>query len=152
MDRREFLKSLTLACAGISMQRMLFASNTAEKHRITYEKNITSLKEAMFYKKLSRKQIQCTTCFRMCVVSPGKRGYCRVRENIDGTYYSLVYSKPAAVHIDPIEKEPAYHMLPGSDILCFGTAGCNFQCRHCHNWHLSQAMPEDLHFYAIAPH
>mgnify|MGYP003873093497 CR=1 FL=1 len=109
------------------------------------------LKEVMFYRKLEGNWIQCETCFRMCTVPPGGRGFCRVRENRDGRYYSLVYARPSAVHIDPIEKEPQYHMLPGTEILCFGTVGCNFRCRHCHNWHLSQASPGDLETYDIPP-
>ena len=109
------------------------------------------LKEVMFYRKLDGNWIQCETCFRMCTVPPGGRGFCRVRENRDGRYYSLVYARPSAVHIDPIEKEPQYHMLPGTEILCFGTVGCNFRCRHCHNWHLSQASPGDLETYDITP-
>jgi pyruvate formate lyase activating enzyme len=108
-------------------------------------------KEVMFYQKLDEKKVRCTTCFRMCVVPSGGRGFCRVRENIDGTYYSLVYAKPSAAHIDPIEKEPQLHMLPGTEILCFGTVGCNFKCRHCHNWHLSQANPGDLETYDLPP-
>ncbi|RKY64252.1 MAG: AmmeMemoRadiSam system radical SAM enzyme [Candidatus Latescibacterota bacterium] len=105
----------------------------------------------MFYRKLEGNWIQCETCFRMCTVPPGGRGFCRVRENREGRYYSLVYARPSAVHIDPIEKEPQYHMLPGTEILCFGTVGCNFRCRHCHNWHLSQASPGDLETYDIPP-
>ncbi len=110
-----------------------------------------SLKEAMFYERLDGNKIQCNICFRRCIVPPGGRGFCRVRENRDGRYYSLVYSSPSAVHVDPIEKEPQLHMLPGSEILCLGTAGCNFRCRHCHNWHLSQARPEDLDTYHLLP-
>ncbi len=110
-----------------------------------------ALKEVMFYEKLDKKRVQCTTCFRMCIVPPGERGFCRVRENIDGRYCSLVYAKPSAVQIDPIEKEPQLHMLPGTKILCFGTVGCNFRCRHCHNWHLSQASPGDVETYDLPP-
>lgn len=112
---------------------------------------VASLKEVMFYRKLDKKKVQCTTCFRTCSVPPGGRGFCRVRENIEGKYYSLVYAKPSAVHVDPIEKEPQLHMLPGTEILCFGTVGCNFKCRHCHNWHLSQSSPGDLTTYDLPP-
>ena len=110
-----------------------------------------ALKEVMFYDRLDEKWIQCRTCFRMCSVPPGARGFCRVRENRDGRYYSLVHSRPSAIQVDPIEKEPHNHMLPGTDILCFGTVGCNFRCRHCHNWHLSQASPGDRKTYDTPP-
>lgn len=109
------------------------------------------LKEVMFYRKLDKGKVQCQTCFKKCVVTSGRRGFCRVRENRDGTYYSLVYGMPSAIQTDPVEKEPQYHMLPGTDILCFGTVGCNFRCRHCHNWHLSQSSPGDCLTYDVPP-
>lgn len=66
--------------------------------------------------------------------------------------YNVVYARPSAVHIDPIEKEPQLHMLPGTEILCLGTAGCNFRCRHCHNWHLSQQSIEEIGYcYDLIP-
>jgi pyruvate formate lyase activating enzyme len=108
-------------------------------------------KETMFYKKLDNDVVQCETCFRECIVNPGERGFCRVRENREGTYSSLVYGAPSAIQIDPIEKEPQLHMLPGTKILCFGTVGCNFKCRHCHNWHLSQASPGEADTYRMPP-
>jgi len=104
----------------------------------------SSLKEAMFYEKLSQNRVRCLLCFRKCIIPDGKRGFCRNRENRKGVLYTLVYGKPSAVHIDPIEKEPQFHFLPGSKILCIGTAGCNFRCRHCHNWHLSQKSIEEM--------
>ena len=100
-----------------------------------------SPKEAMFYQKLENSLVQCLLCFRKCEIAPGKTGFCRVRENRDGTLYSLVYSRPSAVQREPIEKEPMFHYMPGADILCIGTVGCNFRCLHCHNWQLSQASP-----------
>jgi pyruvate formate lyase activating enzyme len=98
----------------------------------------------MYYEKLSHRRVQCALCFRECVIYEGERGECRNRENRDGTLYSIVYAKPSAVQVDPIEKEPQYHMLPGTSILCFGTAGCNFRCRFCQNWHLSQRSLEEI--------
>ncbi|GAF82944.1 unnamed protein product [marine sediment metagenome] len=110
------------------------------------------LKEAMFYKKLDKNNVQCQLCFRNCFIPDGKRGFCRNRENRAGKLYTLVYGKPSAVHVDPIEKEPAFHMLPGTSILCFGTAGCNFRCKFCHNWHLSQRSIEEMDYvYDLHP-
>lgn len=100
--------------------------------------------EARFYKKLSDGSVRCQLCFRECMIGVGRRGFCRVRENKDGTLYSLVYGKAAALVVDPIEKEPMFHNLPGTSILCTGTAGCNFTCKFCQNWHLSQRTPEEL--------
>lgn len=165
MTRRTFL--LTAIGAGVALmatwlwssiskivqlrRRVINPITTSKGLNENPKTSTTALKEVMFYQKLDEKKIQCATCFRKCIVRPGRRGFCRVRENIDGGYYSLVYAKPSAVHVDPVEKEPQLHMLPGTDILCFGTAGCNFRCRHCQNWHLSQANPEDLTTYDLPP-
>ncbi len=109
-------------------------------------------KEAMFYQRLEDGSVQCGICFRRCIIPAGERGFCRNRENREGLLYNLVYSRPSAVQIDPVEKEPQLHFLPGSSILCLGTAGCNFRCRHCHNWHLSQRSIEEMvHIYNLTP-
>ncbi len=109
------------------------------------------LREAMFYKKIQGDTVQCQICFRNCVIPEGKRGFCWNRENRKGTLFNIVHSKPSAIHIDPIEKEPQLHMLPGTPILCFGTAGCNFRCRFCHNWHLSQRPIEEMSYTVVTP-
>jgi pyruvate formate lyase activating enzyme len=94
--------------------------------------------EARFYRRLEGGSVQCGVCWRRCVVPPGKLGFCRNKKNVAGTYYSLVYNRPAVLQVDPIEKEPAFHVLPGATIYCTGTASCNNRCRFCHNWELSQ--------------
>lgn len=108
-----------------------------------------ALWEAMYYTKLEGKLVQCELCFRRCVIKPGERGFCGNRENIGGRLYTLVYGKPSALQIDPIEKEPMFHVLPGSRILCIGTAGCNFRCSFCHNWHLSHMRIEQLKYHRL---
>lgn len=87
--------------------------------------------------------VQCELCFRYCVIAPGERGSCRVRYNRNGELISLVYGKPCAVHIDPIEKKPLYHFLPGTRIFSIATAGCNGHCLFCQNWEISQRAPEE---------
>ncbi|HSW67774.1 MAG TPA: AmmeMemoRadiSam system radical SAM enzyme [Bacteroidales bacterium] len=109
------------------------------------------VREAMFYKKLPDRAVKCQLCFRYCIIEEGDPGVCKVRENRRGVLYTLVYGEPSAVHIDPIEKEPQYHHLPGTDILCIGTVGCNFICLHCHNWTLSQARPGERPVYDFPP-
>lgn len=110
------------------------------------------LREAMFYQRLDNNEVRCRLCFRECFIVEGKKGFCRNRENRSGKLYNIVHSRPSAVHIDPIEKEPQLHMLPGTEILCLGTAGCNFRCRHCHNWQLSQRPIEEMDYvYNLAP-
>lgn len=109
------------------------------------------LHEARYYRKLEGNAVQCELCFRRCLVTDGNTGFCRNRINKGGTYYTKVYGRAAALQIDPIEKEPSFHMLPGTRIFCTGTASCNNRCKHCHNWHLSQKAPEEIDSYAVSP-
>lgn len=97
--------------------------------------------EALLYKKLKDKKVQCQNCAHYCLILPGKRGICGVRENRDGKLYSLVYGKACAIHIDPIEKKPFFHFLPGSQSLSIATVGCSFKCHSCQNHDISQ-MPQ----------
>jgi len=103
--------------------------------------------EALLYKKLSGKKLQCQACNHHCIIQEGRRGICGVRENQKGKLYSLVYGKIIAEHIDPIEKKPLYHFMPGSFSLSIATVGCNFRCLHCQNADISQISkerPEDV--------
>jgi pyruvate formate lyase activating enzyme len=97
------------------------------------------MREALLYKKLLNKTVQCLNCAHYCRISPGKRGICGVRENQDGKLFALNYGKAVACHIDPIEKKPFYHFLPGSYSLSLATVGCNFRCDNCQNWDISQS-------------
>ena len=110
-----------------------------------------NLKEAMWYRKLGDGRVQCQLCFRRCAISEKERGFCRVRENRGGRLYSLVYGQPCALPIDPIELEPMYHMIPGHRNLCVATASCNFRCKHCQNWHITQRSPEEIESYPYSP-
>ena len=94
------------------------------------------------YKKLEDKKIRCQNCAHFCMISPGKRGICGVRENIGGKLYALNYGKTIACHIDPIEKKPLFHFLPGSYSLSIATIGCNFSCLNCQNYDISQRFKE----------
>ena len=86
--------------------------------------------------------VQCTLCPFGCFLPEGVRGRCRVRMNSGGMLKTLVYGHPISVHIDPIEKKPIFHLLPGSFVYSLATAGCNLSCRGCQNWEISQAFPE----------
>jgi len=100
------------------------------------------MKEAYLYKKLKDKKVRCDLCNHRCVISPEEKGKCLVRENRDGNLYSLVYRKLISENIDPIEKKPLFHFLPGSYSLSIATVGCNFRCFFCQNYQISQ-MPGD---------
>ncbi len=96
----------------------------------------------MFQEPKEGKTVQCSLCSHRCLISPGKRGICGVRENKEGILYSLVYDKVIAHNIDPIEKKPLFHFLPGSSSYSIATPGCNFRCKHCQNADISQ-LPHD---------
>jgi pyruvate formate lyase activating enzyme len=96
------------------------------------------MKEAMFYEREGDNQVRCGLCRFRCLIGDGARGICAVRENRGGTLYSLVYGRLCAEHIDPIEKKPLFHVMPGSRTYSIATVGCNFHCRHCQNYSISQ--------------
>jgi len=100
------------------------------------------MKEAMFYEKLDEKEVRCFLCNHRCMIKNGKRGICFVRENREGTLYSLVYGKVISMNIDPIEKKPLFHFLPESTSFSIATVGCNFHCLHCQNFSISQYPKE----------
>lgn len=95
--------------------------------------------------------VQCLLCPHQCVIPVGQRGRCRVRENVDGRLRSLVYGHPVAIHVDPIEKKPFYHFLPGASAYSLATAGCPLSCKFCQNWEISQASPEDFDISEVPP-
>lgn len=106
---------------------------------------------ALFCEALPNKHVKCLLCPRGCEVVPGDRGACGVRENRDGTYYTLVYGNPCAVHVDPVEKKPFFHVLPGSASFSIATAGCNLHCKFCQNWEISQVLPEETSNFDLPP-
>lgn len=107
--------------------------------------------EAAHYDKLGSRKIVCRLCPHECRVVDRSRGSCGVRENRGGTYYTLVYGQPCSLHVDPIEKKPLFHYLPGSQALSLATAGCNFSCCFCQNWEISQRRPEEVESFDLAP-
>jgi pyruvate formate lyase activating enzyme len=96
------------------------------------------MKEAMVYEKLDVSDVRCHLCAHNCIIHDGQRGICAVRENRSGTLYSLVYGKVVSMNVDPIEKKPLFHFLPGSTSMSIATVGCNFRCKHCQNYEISQ--------------
>ena len=98
--------------------------------------------EAILYQKLESNKVLCTACKQKCIIAPNHTGICGVRQNKDGKLYLLVYGKPSAVNVDPVEKKPLFHFLPGTQIFSLGTVGCNFGCTFCQNWDISQATKD----------
>lgn len=96
------------------------------------------IKEAMLYHTLDEGKVACELCSHRCTVAPSKFGFCGVRQNTEGKLYSHVYGEVIAAHVDPIEKKPLYHYLPGTSAFSVATIGCNFRCPFCQNWQISQ--------------
>jgi pyruvate formate lyase activating enzyme len=111
----------------------------------------TSLREVSFYKKLPDLKIECEICPKKCAIADLERGYCGNKENRKGTYYSLVYGKSCAAHIDPIEKKPLFHYLPATQALSIASVGCNFECKFCQNWRIAQYRPEQVESFDLPP-
>ncbi len=113
--------------------------------------NTPGLEEALYYEKLSGQKVQCRLCPNECFLSPGKWGACKARQNISGKLYSMVYGKIATAHVDPIEKKPFFHVLPGSKAFSIATTGCNMRCLFCQNWEISQAFPDSVKSRSASP-
>lgn len=109
------------------------------------------IKEAMLYDKLKGNKIRCRVCSHRCIVADGKRGFCRVRENRNGTFYTLIYNTVSSEAVDPIEKKPLFHFHPGTLAYSLGTIGCNFRCKHCQNWTISQIDIDKAYTVEITP-
>ncbi len=95
--------------------------------------------------------VQCALCPHRCIIAEGERGHCRVREHRNGRLYSMVYGNPCALGVDPIEKKPFYHFLPGATAFSLATAGCNLRCLYCQNWSISQVPPEETQNVDLPP-
>ena len=147
LQRREFLKFCGTSLCILSGAH-LFGFPKISQAQIS-KKGFIKTKLSPYFTPLTGGEVQCDLCPRQCHVPKGKRGFCRVRENREGKYYSLVYGNPCAVHLDPIEKKPFFHVVPSSASFSLATVGCNFQCKFCQNWEISQAFPEDVYNYDV---
>lgn len=131
---------------GIAISLFIVAKTTSEKKSLS-----GGFKEASFYQPLEGGKVQCQLCPNRCVLAAGQRGLCKVRGNIGGKLYSLVYGKPVTTAVDPIEKKPFYHFLPGTKAYSLATAGCNLACKYCQNWDIAQRFPEDVQATPMTP-
>jgi len=145
LDRRSFLKCALASGAALTAcdlaQSLVAIPAPADPQK---QDDTQFTVEAKFFEKLENKKIKCKLCPRECTVGDKERGYCGVRENHEGTYYSLVHSRVCAAHIDPVEKKPLFHYLPGTLAFSLATAGCNVNCKFCQNWDISQVRPEQV--------
>jgi pyruvate formate lyase activating enzyme len=155
LSRRQFLDRFLRQCAclaALGAGGMLWpAAALSEPKPPKLTRGLLRPKLSPFFERLPDKRVRCTLCPRRCVVACGARGACEVRENRGGDYYSLTYANPCAVHIDPVEKKPFFHVLPATLSFSLATAGCNFDCKFCQNWEISQARPEATLNYDLPP-
>ena len=145
LDRRSFLKCALASGAALGVCEFAQPRVAAASWAVPQKQDDSRfIVEAKFYQKIQNKKIKCKLCPRECTVGDRERGYCGVRENRGGTYYTLVHSRVCAAHIDPIEKKPLFHYLPGTLAFSLATAGCNVNCKFCQNWDISQVRPEQV--------
>lgn len=107
-------------------------------------------REAYHYTRLGN-NVQCQVCPNRCILGPGDRSVCRVKVNKDGKLYTLAYGNPCAVHMDPVEKKPLFHFMPGTGAFSVAEAGCNLRCLNCQNWEISQSTPEETQNAELFP-
>jgi pyruvate formate lyase activating enzyme len=109
------------------------------------------LKEARWWEAEPAGRVHCYLCPRHCHIHPGQSGFCFIRVNQEGRLYSLGYGSPAALQVDPIEKKPLSHFLPGTRVFSMGTAGCNMGCLFCQNWNISKSHADQVHSRHVPP-
>jgi pyruvate formate lyase activating enzyme len=154
--RRDFLKIVGGgACAACARAVPFAALNAGVRGAIASEADLprpqAAVRDAMWFDALPDKAVKCTLCPRACVVADVERGYCGVRENQGGKYKTLVYGNLCSLNVDPIEKKPLFHYLPGTTALSVATVGCNIECKFCQNWEISQFRPEQVPSRIVPP-
>jgi len=150
LTRRDSLALGALSAAGLALAGPARGGTPPRPGQPFPDQDLPT-REASWYQKLAESRIECRLCPRHCRVAPAERGSCGARENRDGVYHTLVHSLACAVHVDPIEKKPFFHVVPGATALSFAAAGCNVECRFCQNWEISQFRPEQVRSLWMPP-
>jgi pyruvate formate lyase activating enzyme len=159
-DRRAFLTASALWLAGTASAHAFWPLKSKAADNDTQGRVFKGQgpdrpwqwsREAHDYQKLSGQRVVCRICPNRCLLAPGDRSACRSKANIGGKLYSLAYGNPCAVNVDPVEKKPLYHFLPGSRVFSLAVAGCNFRCLNCQNWQISQFAPEQVQHSSLFP-
>ena len=144
INKREFLKQGLVATSAITCAPVMsFAGNASEK--------LWQWSREGLYWSSTPRGTKCLICPNECVIKENESGLCHNRVNHEGKLYSIAYGNPCAVNIDPIEKKPLNHFLPGSKAFSIGTAGCNLACLNCQNWTISQVGPKETRNYDLMP-
>ena len=155
--RRDLLLSLAGAGGAAALARCPFAGTLlaqdvpSRSSEVRVEEGGLAPRPARWFRKLPEEWVQCGLCPNECRISEGERGTCGVRENRKGSLFTLVHSRPCSVAVDPIEKKPFFHVLPGASALSLATPGCNLECKGCQNWEIAQARPEQVPTATLTP-
>ena len=159
LDRRGFMKRYVMGGCGLALGiyavRDLLSGEGAGGLRVGFRNDAPAelgkwSHEAAWYE-AAGEVVRCLLCPHECILGENDRGFCRTRVVKGGILHTLAYGNPCAVHVDPIEKKPLHHFLPGSRIYSVATAGCNLRCLNCQNWEISQARPEDTQNHDLMP-
>jgi len=157
LDRRKVLGALLAGGgAACALARLGISASLAQDAAVGPVPSVPAAEDlparpARWYKKLDGARVECGLCPRKCRVADMERGACGVRENRGGEYFTLVHSRPCSLHLDPVEKKPFFHVLPGTSSMSLATVGCNFECRFCQNWEIAQARPEQVPAADVPP-
>jgi len=150
LNRREFLRTgICAGCGGMFLSSFgkgsgIFAAVPGDEQLWKWSR------EAIFWEETPR-GVKCLICPNECTLRPGETSDCRNRVNFRGKLYTIAYGNPCAVHIDPMEKKPLFHFMPGTLVYSIATAGCNFGCLNCQNWTISQASPKETDNFDLMP-
>ena len=153
MTKRGFLKTCAVGAGALCLGREAGGATTptGPGPAQTAQRGLIGMAPSPWYSALDNDRIRCELCPRLCELDEGRRGPCRVRGNRNGQCFTLVYGNPALVQMDPIERKPFFHMLPGTRSLSVSTAGCNLSCMFCEVWDMALVTPEDVHAYDLSP-
>jgi len=141
MSKKTIISFLTVGFVSLFFLTLFLNAQEIEKEKYN---------EALFYDKLENNEVQCKLCPRKCVLLESQTGFCRARKNIEGKLYSKVYGKIVTAHLDPIEKKPLFHFMPSTQTFSIATAGCNFRCKFCQNWQISQRSPDEVNYVYLS--
>jgi pyruvate formate lyase activating enzyme len=158
-SRREFLAGLGASCAGCALaatrpvgaEPVPLQDAVAPGAGVRVEEGGLNPTPARWWTSLDEGWAQCGVCPHECRISEGERGTCGTRENRKGRLHTLVHSRPCALALDPVEKKPFFHLLPGARALSLATPGCNLECKACQNWEIAQARPEQVRTMTLVP-
>lgn len=151
MPRRNFLRALSLGTAAACWSCKSQGETSSEAGIRLGPESSLQVQPARWWKSVGDRRIECELCPRQCRVADRERGTCGVRENRDGKYFTLVHSRPCTAHVDPIEKKPFYHVLPGKTAFSLAAPGCNLECKFCQNWEIAQVRPEQVRTMKARP-